>query len=190
MRRWDPTLPLRALTELAPAFRAVWAGARLPADEGPADAIVVLGATVLPGGVASGSLRARAEGAAALWHATGTPRIVTTGAHHLNPPGEAVVARAILLGKGVPDAIIAIEDKSRNTQGNLLFARGILPPDVRRVWIVTEPFHMARALAIARVVGFEPLAWPVDSPAWRRPTSRLKHLVRDGVSLAFHRAGA
>ncbi|MDP2314081.1 MAG: YdcF family protein [Pseudomonadota bacterium] len=178
------------MSEIGPAFRDVWAGARLPADEGPADAIVVLGATVLPGGVASGSLRARAEAAAALWLAGGAPRIVTTGAHHLNPPGEAVVARAILLGKGVPDAAITIEDKSRNTKGNLLFTRGILPAEIVRVWIVTEPFHMARALAIARDVGFEPLAWPVDSPAWGRPGSRLKHLVRDGVSFAFYRAGA
>ena len=98
------------------------------------------------------------------------------------------MARGILLAAGVPDAAIRIEDKSRNTQGNLLFARGILPPEVMRVWIVTEPFHMARALTIAREVGFEPLAWPVDSPAWRRPTSRVKLLVRDGVSFAFHRA--
>jgi uncharacterized SAM-binding protein YcdF (DUF218 family) len=139
--------------------------------------------------VASGSLRARAEGAAALWHAGGAPRIVTTGANHMNPPGEAVVARAILRAKGVPEAAIAIEDKSRNTKGNLLFARGILPVEVVRVWIVTEPFHMGRALRIARSVGFEPLPFPVDSPAWQRPASRLKHLVRDGVSLAFFRAG-
>ncbi|MES2641550.1 MAG: YdcF family protein [Myxococcota bacterium] len=190
MRRWDPALPLRAASELVPAFQAVWAGARLPAAEGPADAIIVLGATVLPGGVASGSLRARAEAGAALFHAGGAPRIVTTGAHHLNPPGEAVVARSILLAKGVPDSAITIEDKSRNTKSNLLNSRGILPNEVLRVWIVTEPFHMARALAIARDVGFEPLAWPVDSPAWRRPASRLRHLVRDGISFAFHRAGA
>jgi uncharacterized SAM-binding protein YcdF (DUF218 family) len=188
MRRWDPALPLRAAQELAPALQAVFAGARRGPDEGPADAIIVLGAKVLAGGVPSGSLRARAEAGAALWHAGGAPRIVTTGAHHLGPPGEAVVARGILLAAGVPDAAIRIEDKSRNTQGNLLFARGILPPEVMRVWIVTEPFHMARALTIAREVGFEPLAWPVDSPAWRRPTSRVKLLVRDGVSFAFHRA--
>ncbi|MDP2309526.1 MAG: YdcF family protein [Pseudomonadota bacterium] len=190
MRRWDPALPLRAASQLVPAFRAVWEGARLPPGEGPADAIIVLGATVLPGGVASGSLRARAEAGAALFLAGAAPRIVTTGAHHLNPPGEAVVARAILLGKGVPEAAILVEDKSRNTQGNLLNTRGILPKEVVRVWIVTEPFHMARALSIARAVGFEPLAWPVDSPAWRRPASRLRHLVRDGVSYAFHRAGS
>ncbi len=190
MRRWDPGLPLRAVLALAPAMREVWAGTRLPRGEGAADAIVVLGATVLPGGVASGSLRARAEAAADLWHAGGAPRVLTTGAHHRGPPGEAVVAREILRARGVPEDVIGIEEKSRNTYGNLSFARAILPPEVVRVWIVTEPFHMARAVRMARAVGFEPLPWPVDSPAWRRPASRWRLIVRDGVSLAFHRAGA
>ena len=157
MRRWDPGLPLRAVASLGPAMAEVWRGARLQAGEGPADAIIVLGATVLPDGTPSGSLRARAEAAAALYHAGGAPRVVTTGAHHLRPPGEAVVAREILLQAGVPAEAVAIEEKSRNTKGNLLFARGLLPVEVIRVWIVTEPFHLARALAIARDVGFEPL---------------------------------
>lgn len=190
MRRWDPALPLRAATALGPAMAEVWRGSRMAAGEGPADAIIVLGAIVLPDGSPSGSLRARAEAAAALYHAGGAPRVVTTGAHHLRPPGEAVVARALLIEAGVPEGVIAIEEKSRNTKGNLLFARGILPAEVVRVWVVTEPFHLARALAIARDVGFDPLPWPVDSPAWRRPTSRIRLLLRDGVSMAFHRAGA
>lgn len=135
-------------------------------------------------------MRARAEAAADLWHAGAAPRVITTGAHHLQPPGEAVVARDLLLARGVPASVVDIEDKSRNTKGNLLFARGILPPGLSRVWIVTEPFHIARALAIARTVGFDPLPWPVRSPAWRRPTSRARLLLRDAVSMAFHRAGA
>lgn len=181
---------MRAVGELGPAMRAVWGGSRLTAGEGPADAIIVLGASVLPNGEPSGSLRARAEAAADLFHAGGAPRILTTGAHHLSPPGEAVVAREILIGRGVPASVIDIEDKSRNTKGNLHFARGVLPPEVVRVWIVTEPFHLGRSLHIAAEVGFDPLPWPVDSPAWRRPTSRVRLLLRDGLSFAFHRAGA
>ena len=190
MRRWDPELPLRALRELPAAAREVLAGTRMEAGEGPADAIVVLGATVLPGGEPSGSLRARAEAAAALWHAGVAPRVITTGAHHLQPPGEAVVARRILLASGVPDGVVSIEEKSRNTRGNLLFARGLLPVGSDRVYVVTEPFHMARALSIARQVGFEPVPWPVCSPAWRRPGSRLRLTARDVLSHALHRAGA
>lgn len=189
MRRWDPAVPLRAAGQLGPALREVLAGTRLEAAEGTADAIVVLGAVVLADGRPSPSLRARAEGAAALWHAGGAPRIVCTGAHHMRPPGEAVVAREVLLGLGVPDAAVLLEEKSRNTIGNLENARGVLPATVERVWIVTEPFHMARALRIARRVGFDPLPYPVTSPAWSRPASRVRWVLRDSVSLAFLLAG-
>lgn len=186
VRRWDPTVIPRAAGLLPRAAGEVWAGARLGPGEGVADAIVVLGARVLAGGVPSGSLRARAEAAAALWHRGGAPVVVTTGAHHLHPPGEAVVARALLLELGVPDEAIRVEDKSRNTRGNLLYARPLV--DGPRAWIVTEPFHLGRALYLARLAGFDPLPYPVDSPAWRRPTSRLRLVGRDILSMALHLA--
>ena len=127
MRRWDPALPLGALAALPDAWRVVVAGIRVAADSGDADAILVLGARVLPGGVPSGSLRARSEAAAALWHAGRAPLVVTTGASHDQPPGEAVVARTLLLAAGVPESAIRIEEKSRNTRGNFLFSRHLVP---------------------------------------------------------------
>jgi uncharacterized SAM-binding protein YcdF (DUF218 family) len=135
-------------------------------------------------------LRARAEAAAALWHTGVAPLIATTGAHHAGPPGEAVVARGILLDAGVPDAAIVLEEKSHDTWGNLHFSRGLLP-DAVRVYLVTEPFHLGRAMRMAVAAGFaEPVPWPVDSPAWNRVGSRARLLARDVVSLAFHLAGA
>ncbi len=189
MRRWDPGLPLRAATELPAALRAVLEGTRLLPADGDADAIVVLGAMVLPNGEPSGSLRARTLAAVGLFHAGRAPVVVTTGAAHRHPPGEAVVARALLRENGVPEAAILIEEKSSNTHGNLLFARGLLPTAVR-ILVVTEPFHMARALVLARAVGFpEPLPWPVLSPAWGRAWDRWRLLARDTGSMALVRAG-
>ena len=165
------------------------AGTRLLGDAGNADAIIVLGALVLPGGEPSGSLRARASAAAALFHEGRAPVVVATGAHHQQPPGEAVVTRRLLRAGGVPDAAILLEEKSRNTHGNLLFARGLVP-EANRVLLVTEPFHMARALRLARAVGFaDPRPWPVVSPAWGRPRDRWRLLLRDAGSLAVVRAG-
>lgn len=189
MRRWDPGLPLRAMGELTGAAREVLAGTRLPGAVGEVDAIIVLGALVLPDGEPSGSLRARAAAAAALFHEGRAGTIVATGAHHQQPPGEAVVTRRLLLAAGVPDSAILLEEKSRNTHGNLLFARGLIP-EAERVLVVTEPFHLARALRLARIVGFaEPLPWPVISPAWGRPLDRLRLTLRDIGSLAVVRAG-
>ncbi|GDX79304.1 hypothetical protein LBMAG42_11150 [Deltaproteobacteria bacterium] len=189
MRRWDPALPLRALTELPAAVSAVMSGTRLEAETGPADAIIVLGAAVLPNGQPSGSLLARATAGAALFHEGRAPLVVATGAHHQGPPGEAVVAREILLRAGVPSDRILIEEKSRNTHGNFLFARGLIPEAVR-VYVVTEPFHLARALILARKLGFaEPLPWPVLSPAWGRRPDRWRLLLREMGSMALVRAG-
>lgn len=189
MRRWDVGLPARAVAALPGALRDVVAGTRLAPADGDADAIVVLGAAVLAGGEPSGSLRARALAAAALFHAGRAPLVVTTGAHHRRPPGEAVVARALLVGAGVPEAAIRLEEKSRNTRGNFHFARALVP-DAVRILVVTEPFHMARALVLARAAGFaEPVPWPVDSPAWGRPADRVRLTLRDAGSLALVRAG-
>jgi uncharacterized SAM-binding protein YcdF (DUF218 family) len=189
VKRWDPALPWRAIVELPAAVQEVLAGTRMEASEGAVDAIIVLGATVLPGGEPSGSLRARAEAGAALFHAGRAPLVVATGAHHRQPPGEAVVTRQLLLAAGVPDAAILLEEKSRNTHGNLLFARGLLP-EAQRVLVVTEPFHVARALLLARRVGFpEPLPHPVMSPAWGRNYDLWRLTARDCFSMAIARAG-
>jgi len=189
VKRWGIDLPLRALAEFPVATREVLAGTRLLAAEGEADAIIVLGATVLPGGEPSGSLRARAEAAAALWHEGRAPVVVATGARHERPPGEAIVTRRLLLAAGVLDDAILVEEKSRNTRGNFVFARGLVPGAVR-VFVVTEPFHLARALYLARAEGFaEPLPWPVHSPAWGRPFDRARLTARDCFSMAIARAG-
>ncbi|MSP55432.1 MAG: YdcF family protein [Myxococcales bacterium] len=184
MHRWDPDLFFRFARHLPAAMAEVRAGSRLSADQGlNADAIVILGCRLLPGGVASGSLRARAEAGATLFHTGVAPIIVTTGASHEQPPGEAIVAAAILRDHGVPEHAIRMEEKSRNTEGNFAFSRGLCPGPC--VYVVTEPFHMARALRIARVHGFDPIPHPVISPAWLRPWDRARLTARDAVSLAW-----
>jgi uncharacterized SAM-binding protein YcdF (DUF218 family) len=186
MRRWDPATPFRALRALPEAVSAVTRGARETGVPRPADAIVLLGAAVRPDGSPSPSLRARIDGAEACWRAGLAPVIVCTGAHHLHPPGEAVVAARELRSRGIPEAALLLDEKSRNTLGNLVQARGLLPERSREVFLVTEPFHMGRAMLLAEQVGFSPIPWPVTGPAWERPTSRAKWVARDILSLALH----
>lgn len=186
MRRWEPDLVFRFARHLPAALTDVRRGTALQWDrDAQADAIVVLGCRLLPGGVPSGSLRARANAGADLFHAGGAPVIVTTGSSHEQPPGEAVVAAALLRERGVPDDAIRLEEKSRNTEGNFAFSVSLCPGP--RIYVVTEPFHMARALLIARTYGFDPLPYPVVSPAWGRPWDRARLTARDAVSLAWWR---
>lgn len=186
MRRWEPETLFRFWGELPSALASVRVGTRLVADESLADAIIVLGCKLLPNGEPSGSLRARAEAGARLWLEGRAPVLITTGASHETPPGEAVVAAAIARAMGVPEAAIRLEEKSRNTDGNFAFSVGLMPGP--RVIVVTEPFHMARALAIAKAYRLDPIPYPVRSPAWERPMDRARLTVRDAVSFAWWRA--
>ena len=50
----------------------------------------------------------------------------------------------------------------------------------RRVWVVTQPFHLRRALFWFRRAGFEPLGWHIDeSVQYREPWRGLKWVVRE-----------
>lgn len=190
MRRWEPDVPARWLLALPGAVRRLREGLGIAPGEGPADAIVVLGAKVLAGGQPSAALRRRAEAAAALWHEGRAPLVVATGAHHLQPPGEAVVTRRLLLEAGVPAEAVLFEEKSRNTEGNLLFARGLLPPAQNRVYLVTDRYHMARALLYAERQGFVALAWPVEQGPGRAGGAAPRALLREVAGLAMAEAAA
>src|SRR4051794_31314946 len=58
-----------------------------------ADAIVVLGARVLPGGIPSGALRARVEKAVELYKKGYAPKLIFSGGVGHNGPSEAQVGR-------------------------------------------------------------------------------------------------
>ena len=63
-----------------------------------------------------------------------------------------------LVKQGVPEYMILEDPDSRNTKQNLENARKLLVkeyPDTRRVLIVTSDYHVPRAMAIARDLGFE-----------------------------------
>jgi uncharacterized SAM-binding protein YcdF (DUF218 family) len=192
MRRWDPTTPLRAVRALPDAARVVLDGTRAERSEVQADAIIVLGAAVLADGAPSRSLEARVAGAREAWRAGAAPLIVCTGAHHRHPPGEAVVAAGLLEAQGIPRSALLLEEKSRTTLGNLSYAHALLTQRSPhggtrpRVLVVTERFHMGRALHLAREVGLDAHPWAVGSPAWARPAARVRWLARDVASLALH----
>lgn len=127
---------------------------------GPADAMIVLGAQVLPDGTPSVQLEWRLNEALSRYQAQPMP-IVVSGAQGADEPAtEASIMRSWLMARGVPDTMILVEDKARNTQQNLENALALLPEDVERILIVTSDYHLPRALAIARDLGVEPMGSP------------------------------
>ena len=104
-----------------------------------------------------------------MWRAGQAQRIVVSGR------GEAEVGVSLALEQGVPREALVAEVEARTTLENLTLGRGLLGPGP--TWLVTDDWHMPRALRLAQVAGVE--ARPaVVSNAWS-----VRLLAREGLSV-------
>jgi uncharacterized SAM-binding protein YcdF (DUF218 family) len=131
----------------------------------PHDVAVVLGAAVKPGGLASESLTRRVAHGVGLYHAGRVSHLLMSGGVVRHPPAEAHLMRDLALAAGVPGAAIAIETCSRDTLENAAFSRAILDRNGwRRVLVVTDGYHLPRALYTFRRLGIEAEGEPAPAP--------------------------
>ena len=74
------------------------------------------------------------------------------------PCPEAVTQKNVLIKKGIEEERIFLEDRSRNTRENMIFAKEIAADQSmgEEVAIVTQSFHMYRATQLAKAAGFTP----------------------------------
>lgn len=164
----------------------VWRAARIDGAR-PADAIIVLGAAQYDG-VPSPVFAARLDHARALYAEGLAPRIVVTGG---GQPGdrftEAAVGATYLAERGVPPDAILRETTSRNSWESLQAAARFLFPDgVRRVVLVSDPFHSLRARLTAEEIGFDATTSPAEeSPI--RGAAEWRRFVGEGLRVAVGR---
>ena len=146
----------------------------------PADAIVVLGAGLGPGGTLTPILEERIAAAAALFRAgAGKYVVVTGGVTQGAPRAEADAIAQGLRAAGVPDVLV--ERESLTTAENARFTARILEPlGARTVWLVTQPFHGRRAALLFRREGLEPRVWHIaDSLQYRDRRRARRWIVRE-----------
>jgi len=160
------------------------------AAPGDAHAAVVLSAAIY-GARPSPVFEERIKHAIDLYHTGRVRRIVFTGGV---APGdvraEAAVARAYALGRGVPPEAMLCEAGSRTTYENLLAARTLLgsEPGRPRLLLVSDPLHMARALAMARELGLDAAPAPTPTTRFTGKRSRLRFLLRESYFLGAYLA--
>ena len=121
------------------------------------DAIVVLGAQVKPDGSPSIQLSWRLDAAWEAWEQKHVPVVVCGAQGKDEPMPEAEAMSLYLENKGVPAADILKDPDSFNTNQNLQNAAKLLQdlPGIQRVMIVTSDYHVPRAMALARDLGFD-----------------------------------
>jgi uncharacterized SAM-binding protein YcdF (DUF218 family) len=89
--------------------------------------------------------------------------LFTGGSAYEGTISEAAVARHVFLQMGLAPERLILEAKSRNTWENFTFSKAIAKPRPGEVWLLaTSAFHMPRAMAIARRVGWTVIPWPTD----------------------------
>lgn len=154
---------------------------RRAVEASPRDAIVVLGARVLPDGTPSEALVARVEHAVKLFHQGLAPRLVFSGGG-ATATSEAVIARDLALAAGVPERACLLEPKSGSTFENATRSAALLAPlGFTRVFVVTDDFHAWRAAAHFRRAGFEVAVAPVRRAL--STSSRLWWTLREVVAV-------
>ena len=121
------------------------------------DAIIVLGAQVKPDGSPSVQLSWRLDAAYEAWTQKNVPVVVCGAQGNDEPMPEAEAMSLYLENKGVPAADILKDPDSFNTNQNLKNAAGLLRdlPGIQKVMIVTSDYHVPRAMALARDLGFD-----------------------------------
>jgi uncharacterized SAM-binding protein YcdF (DUF218 family) len=112
----------------------------------PADAIVVLGAQVLPDGQAGPDLEARTAHAVGLYQAGLAPRIICTGGVKGERSSAAAVAGNLANSLGVPREAIFLADGSWKTQEDAVQTEAVM---AQHGWqtaiVVSHPLHVYRA---------------------------------------------
>jgi uncharacterized SAM-binding protein YcdF (DUF218 family) len=111
-------------------------------------------------------LARRARAAGRLWREGRVQWIATTGGVGRFAPSEGEVARALLVREGIDPARVVAETRSRTTFENLVGVRPALRArGVRSVLVVSDGYHLARGVRMARDLGFAAWGVAAEGPA-------------------------
>lgn len=118
-----------------------------------AQTAVVPGALVKPDGTMSTMLADRVRGALALWRAGKVERILVSGDHRRWAYDEPGTMRRALVRAGVPPRVVFEDHAGFDTWATMVRARSIFGVD--SAIVVTQGFHMPRALYLADAAGLD-----------------------------------
>ncbi len=127
------------------------------------DCIIVPGASVIANRYPSIILQDRLDAAYALYLSSGIRRILVSGDNGSVHYDEVDVMRDYLIAKGVPGEDVFMDHAGFDTYQTIYRARDIFC--VRKAVIVTQGFHLYRALYIGEKLGIE--LYGVDSASRR-----------------------
>jgi vancomycin permeability regulator SanA len=148
--------------------------------------LVVLGAGVWPGGIASPTLRRRTQWACRLFNQGKYDLLVLSGAEGDHPPAEACVMKSIALAMGVPAPNLVLDTGAVTTLDTARFAAA-MPDAARRHFVaVTDVYHALRTRLAFRAFRLDVR---VSSPPLGNETRRARltwSYLREVPALALY----
>ena len=124
-----------------------------PADVPTTPVALVLGAGLTKDGKPTPFLAGRLDVAADLYHRGKVKVLLVSGDNSRTTYDEPTSMRTYLLTKGVPDRAVVADFAGFDTWDSCARANRIF--GVKRVTVVTQTFHLPRAVALCRAAGLE-----------------------------------
>ncbi len=157
---------------------AVYAAARvLPVEAVPAERVaIVFGAGLTRSGTPTAVLRDRVETAAQLYLSGKTEKLLMSGDNRFVEYNEPEAMRQYAISLGVPDEDIVLDYAGRRTYDTCYRAKAIFGVD--RAILVTQDFHLPRALYLCNALGVEAVGVKADNIYYRK-LSRAYWQVRE-----------
>lgn len=149
---------------------------------GDIDCAVVLGAQVKgkkPSLALSQRLQAALETAEKY---PSIPLILSGGQGQGEHITEAECMRNYLVENGVGETRLLLEDKSTTTRENLLFSDGLYGCAGKRCAVISNDFHICRALLIAKSAGYKDVS---GVAAKGEPLMEPHYIVRESAALLY-----
>ncbi len=136
-----------------------------PSEVPDADAILVLGAFVFPNGTVSTMLNDRLTAGYELYEQGKAPKLIVSGDHGQKDYDEVNSMKNFLKDKGVPNQDVFMDHAGFSTYESMYRARDIFK--VQKVIIVTQDYHLMRAVYVARALGMEAYGVAADKRDYR-----------------------
>ncbi|MBO5424536.1 MAG: YdcF family protein [Lachnospiraceae bacterium] len=134
------------------------------------DCIIVLGASVIDSDTPSLMLKDRLEKGIELYYETDIPKLLMSGDHGGVYYDEVNVMKNYAIKKGVPSSDIFMDHAGFSTYESMYRAKEIF--GAKKVIIVTQEYHLTRAIYIAEALGLEAYGVPAEDVRYAGQTGR------------------
>ena len=183
-RRWRPVLVAAVVAGIVGLAPITWAYVHTASyRKGPGEVPETPVALVLGAGIQDGrpsrSLAGRLDVAADLYRRGKVKVLLVSGDNRTKEYDEPTVMLHHLVRRGVPARKIVRDHGGRDTWDSCTRARRVF--GVTRVTVVTQAFHLPRAVALCRAAGME--AWGVPHTVWHHGPTEFGYLREPAAML-------